>query len=127
MKHQFTQNESRKGGWARARQHAIERRAHPSRLEAKVQSQLQSAGFAISPEYEILTSFPQWIDILAEKDGLKIAIEVDGSHGWHNHNGYHSKMAKYDEEKARWCMTQGIPLIYVNSKSDILQLIREIK
>lgn len=125
MKYQFTHDQRQKGGWSRARQHALERRLAPSPLEARVQLQLQAAGWSIQPEYEIATDFPQWIDILAQKDGRKIAIEVDGSHGWHKQNAYHSKMARYDEAKARWCLAQGIPLIYVNSKSDILQLIEK--
>lgn len=119
MKHKFTHNEAQKGGWARARQHAEDRKLHPSRLEKQVRKIVQELGFQIQPEYEIFTTFPQWIDVLATSEGRQIAIEVDGSHGWHGYNGKYDKMGKYDEEKARWCEAHGIRLIYVPSRIDV--------
>lgn len=129
MSHTFTKDQRQRGGWVRARQHASYRRENPTRLEEKTRDILLKAGWIVQPEYEIMTSFPQWIDILAEKNGRKIAIEVDGSHGWHSNGNFYQvgnlKMSKYDEAKARWCQEQGIPLLYVNSHTNVLEMINE--
>jgi len=106
-----------KGGWARARQHANIRRANPSNAERQAQEALAEAfpGAVIEPEYEIHNGqYPQWIDILLTVAGQRIAIEVDGSHGWHNTSpDARGKMGQYDLDKAAWCKRNGLPLVRV--------------
>jgi len=126
MKHKFTSEECKKGGWTRARQHAIYRRSNPSPAEAATRQIVLDLGWDIQLEYEIQAEFyPQWIDILATKGERKVAIEVDGSHGWHGYDGKDSKMGKYDESKARWCIANDIELILVINSRKIKEILQE--
>lgn len=127
MPHTFTHEEAQRGGWARARQHAEWRKLHPSKAEKATRQALIDLEWKVYPEYEIATSyFPQWLDVLAIKDGRKVAIEVDGSHGWHGYNGHRSKMALYDEVKFRWCQDNEIELISIPGRVNIKEFLEKM-
>lgn len=120
-KHRFTSEQARACGWKRARQHADERRANPSQAERAARELLTRLGATWQAEVEIShpNGMPQWIDILVEQP-TRLAIEVDGSHGWHGWNGKdtYGKMSFYDELKARWCESHSLPLIKINTTRD---------
>lgn len=106
----FTTEEARKGGWARARYWALWRRDNPSPAEKTARDLLTALGVAFEAEHEITHAGgrPQWFDLYIPS--RKIAIEIDGSHGWHSWNAEGSKMALLDEIKARWCEAHGVTL-----------------
>jgi len=110
-RHKFTRDESRKGGWARARQAADLRRQSPSLGEAVIRSALDELGLSYVTEYEFWNGpadMYQWIDVLVQEP--KFAIEVDGSKDWHGQYSS-SKMHKYDKAKKKWLKSEGIPLL----------------
>lgn len=113
----FTTDHQRRAGWGRARQWARWRVNHPSTLESLVRDYLTARDISFIPEYEIThdSGMPQWIDIYIPDK--KIAIEIDGSHGWHGYNGSTCKMAYYDELKARYCEDHGITLLQIRSQN----------
>lgn len=81
-------------------------------------------------EFEIThdDGMPQWIDIFVPEYNL--AIEVDGSHGWHNYNGdpdKNLKMARYDELKMKWCDEHHIQFLYVNGRATDDQITQTIR
>ena len=112
-----TKEHQRKAGWGRARQHAHERRLAPSPAEAKVQEILRKIGATFETEHEINhpDGMPQWVDIWVLTPSV-LAVEVDGSHGWHNYDGKDDcgKMAKYDELKTRLLGEMEVPLLCIN-------------
>jgi hypothetical protein len=111
----MTVDHQRRAGWGRARQWAEWRRHNPSKAESLVQAVLTDLGIPFLVEYEIRHSDgrPQWIDIYLP--GHSLAIEVDGSHGWHNYNGSDTKMGLYDELKTRYCETHGIHFLSIGA------------
>jgi len=117
-KHKLTKDEARRGGWARARAWAAWRRESPSPAETAVREFLTMAGVEFFSEYEIVhdTGMPQFFDIFVP--AWNMAIEVDGSNGWHEYNGDFSKNLKmfvYDELKVRYCEEKGIAFVAVKN------------
>jgi len=112
----FTKQACQKGGWTRARQHAQARREIPTPNEKRVRDFLSQHGIYWIAEYEIVhpNGMPQFIDVYVPQ--YNMAIEVDGSHGWHGYNGIdtYGKMGVYDELKAKYCETWGIQLHRIN-------------
>jgi len=115
-RHAFTVEQMRRGGWARARCWAEWRRSNPSPAEKAARDILAGMGVAFEVEHEIIhpNGRPQWIDIYIP--ARKIAIEIDGSHGWHSWNAGGSKMDLLDEIKARWCEEHGVRLHSLSTK-----------
>jgi len=112
----FTKAEAQKGGWARARAWAEWRRNNPSPAEAATQEFLKNQGVDFFVEFEIVhpNGQPQFFDILVP--AWNMAIEVDGSHGWHNYDGKSNnlKMGLLDEIKIKYCEAHGI--LFVSTK-----------
>lgn len=125
-RHSFTTEQMRKGGWARARFWAGWRRENPSPSEHAAQEILRALGVGFETEYEIVheTGRPQWIDIYVPE--RRIAIEIDGSHGWHSWNSGGSKMDLLDEIKARWCEAHSITFVSLTRKDLTEERFREI-
>ena len=113
----FSKKACQLGGWARCRQHAAARRVDPTNGERMVREIVARLGYHAEYEYEIThdDGRPQFLDLYIPD--LKLAIEVDGSHGFHGYNGSddYGKMAMLDEIKARWCADHGIHLMKVNT------------
>lgn len=112
MRHQLTTDEKRKGGWARARQIAAVRRYNPTPIEKEVRELVSSALPFLKIEYEYefwndFAGFPQFFDIYIPL--LYMAIEIDGSRGWHDHKN----MKRYDDAKRMYCNQHMIVLIKV--------------
>lgn len=119
MRHQFTTEERRKGGWVRARQIADVRRANPTPYEKEaresiiklVNNKVFNCGRV---EFEVefwndVVNFPQFFDVYFPQS--HIAVEIDGSKGWHDH----VKMKRYDEAKRNYCAKHRI-ILYIYSK-----------
>jgi len=105
-----------KGGKARAAQAAVHRITHPTTAEVAARAAVATLTESVIYEYPIETApgLNQYIDIYATIDGQGVAVEVDGSNGWHNTNG---KMAAYDESKARWCHDHGVKLVVITVRT----------
>lgn len=122
VKHKFTKEDCRKGGWERARYWANWRKSNPSLSEARARLFLVNRGIAFEAEFEINheTGMPQFFDLFIPAQ--KIAVEVDGSHGWHDYNGSYDKnlkMSVLDEMKARYCQENGIRLICIRKPEEL--------
>lgn len=118
MRHQFTTEECRKGGWTRAYQLANARRANPNPLEKEVRGLISSALSFTSVYYEYefwndTAGFPQFFDIFVP--AFNMAIEIDGSKGWHDHE----KMRRYDQAKELFCRQNMITLIRATKKKEL--------
>lgn len=110
-RHKFSTRESVSGGKLRAKQAAEWRVQNPTPDEKKVRDILTELGVQFVPEYPIRTrdNMVQYLDVFIP--GKNVAIEVDGSHGWH---GYHlSKTEIYDEIKSRWAQENGVLILVV--------------
>lgn len=115
MRHKFTPEERQCGGWARARQKADWRRAHPTDAEQAIRQSCNRLGYAYATEYEIWNEFgpyPQWLDVYLCNHA--IAIEIDGSHHWHDPRYPSSKMYDYDQAKRLWCEAHNVRLVVLH-------------
>lgn len=110
----FTTEQRRKGGKARAAQAALARIAAPTQAEALARAAMALLTPAAEYEKPVVTgdNLIQYIDIYGVVEERQVAIEVDGSKGWHTTNG---KMAHYDELKARWCHEHGVILVVLTA------------
>lgn len=123
-RHTLTNDERRKGGWQRARQLAASRKNNPHKAEREVRNSLKELGFEFEPEYEIKSEkYPQWVDIMILDP--KIAIEVDGSNGWHGDYA-DTKMWEYDAEKAKTLETLGIPLVKIDKRNTDVESVKKL-
>lgn len=115
MKHIFTDQECKRGGKIRAAQRAQWRRDNPTEAEAfcrdavlQLIKQLPNAYCIFETPIKTMPDLEQYIDIALWTGNKWIAIEVDGSNGWHDNN---QKSAPYDEIKARYCHDNNILLV----------------
>jgi hypothetical protein len=111
----FTVEDRQRGGWARARQKAGYRRAHPTEAEKSIRALCNQAGLSFVAEYEIWNDFgpyPQWFDIYIPQYNL--AIEIDGSQRWHDRRYPSSKMYDYDTAKQMYCDYHHITLVVLH-------------
>lgn len=120
--YKFSKENCQKGGWARARAWAEWRKANPSPAEREVREFLVARGIAFEVEKEIThpNGMPQFFDIFIPS--LNMAIEVDGSHGWHDYSGDHAKnlkMGLYDEMKVKICIAFGIRLVCIKNSLEL--------
>lgn len=126
-RYSFTHEHAIAAGKKRAAIAAEQRRNNPTPAEAKARAAVQLLEPSwVEYEHPIQTQpgLTQYLDIAIQVGWYKIAIEVDGSHGWHSH----VKMAAYDEIKARWCEASGWIMVQLNGNMEnkSIQQISEI-
>jgi len=112
MRHKFTEEDRRKGGWQRARQIAEQRANDPTVIEARAREACEKLGFKYIPEVECWTGdYPQFIDLVIVEPVL-LAIEVNGG-GYH----WNGKMKPYDETKKAYLERLGFPYGHITRNS----------
>jgi very-short-patch-repair endonuclease len=112
----FTSETARTAGKRRAVFAAQERRQRPTKAEAKARlavTLLNPEWIAYEHPIHTEPGMEQYIDVAFQMDGQLIAVEVDGSKGWHGA----AKMWAYDEIKARWLYANGWALVQLNGKT----------
>lgn len=114
MRHSFTPDQTRKGGIAAQKIQAERRRINPTEAERLSRGKVADLGYPAEYEYPI----PHqdgflYLDIYIPS--LRLAIEVDGSKGWHGNPL--SKTLAWDELKAKICYDLGIEIIRINKKT----------
>lgn len=126
----FTTEQRSKGGKARAKQAAARHVECPTPQENKVRSVIlaliaENQIVSVQFEYPIETKPGLWqyLDICAVLPGGRmIAIEVDGSHGWHDT----IKSLSYDKIKAEWLLDHDWPLLVITSPDNAEKVRRRV-
>lgn len=114
MRHSFTPEQTREGGVAAQKIQAERRRIKPSSAEKLSREKVADLGYDAEYEYAIPHENGYlYLDIYIPS--LRLAIEVDGSNGWHGHPL--SKTLAWDELKARVCYDLGIEIIRINKNT----------